>query len=159
MSELIFVDTNVLVYVRDASEVEKQPRAQAWMSALWRTRRGRLSVQVLEEFYVTVTQKLKPGLSRAAAREDARALAAWRPIALEMEVVEVGWALQDRHRLSFWDSLIIAAAAQAGCRYLLTEDLQDGQEFDGVRVIDPFKNAPADYLRIEDANAAGDSVG
>ena len=64
MSAKVFVDTNILVYCRDASEPEKQEQALAWMAGLWQTGRGRLSFQVLQEFYVTVTQKLKPGLDQ-----------------------------------------------------------------------------------------------
>ena len=71
MSATVFVDTNVLVYVRDVAEKEKQRRAAEWMAALWETRLGRLSTQVLQEYYVTVTAKLEPPRSR----EDARAAA------------------------------------------------------------------------------------
>ncbi|MBI4539827.1 MAG: hypothetical protein HY704_10010 [Gemmatimonadetes bacterium] len=79
MTGLVFVDTNILVYSRDASEPEKQPRAMEWLELLWRSRRGRISVQVLEEYYVTVTGKLKPGMDRAVARSDVRAFEAWKP--------------------------------------------------------------------------------
>ena len=79
MSENIFVDTNVLVYSRDLSEPAKQPQALAWMNHLWTTRTGRTGFQVLQEFYVTVTQKLVPGLDQETAREDVRSLLAWGP--------------------------------------------------------------------------------
>ncbi len=79
MSDLRFVDTNLLVYAADASEPLKQPRALKWMSCRWSCRTGRLSFQVLQEYYVTVTQKLAPGMEREAARSDVRSLLAWRP--------------------------------------------------------------------------------
>jgi len=79
MSDNIFVDTNVLVYSRDLSEPEKQPQALAWMNHLWSTRTGRTGFQVLQEFYVTVTQKLVPGLDQESAREDVRSLLSWGP--------------------------------------------------------------------------------
>ena len=69
MTELVFVDTNVLVYARDAAAGEKQSRAAAWMVYLWRGRTGRVSFQVLQEYYVTLTRKLKPGLHQEADRK------------------------------------------------------------------------------------------
>lgn len=142
MPDPVFVDTNVLVYARDASHAEKQTRAAAWMQHLWATRSGRLSVQVLQEFYVTVTAKLSPGMSQADARRDVRALFAWRPLTLGGPEMEGAWVVQDRYSLSWWDALIVTATQSAGCRFLLTEDLQDGQELDGVRVVNPFTHEP-----------------
>jgi predicted nucleic acid-binding protein len=124
MSADVFVDTNVLVYARDASETAKQKLAASWMEQLWRTGRGRLSFQVLEEFYVTVTQKLRPGLNPESARSDVRSLLAWQPIALDAQLMDGAWSLQDRYATSWWDALIVSAAQRSGCRYLLTEDLQ-----------------------------------
>jgi predicted nucleic acid-binding protein len=142
MTEKIFVDSNVLAYARDASEREKQPRAIEWMEHLWRSKAGRVSVQVLQEFYVTVTRKLKPGLAPEAARADVRELMAWHPTTLDARILEGAFEAEDRHRLSFWDALIVSAARAGACDYLLTEDLQDGQSFDGLVVIDPFRNKP-----------------
>ncbi len=135
----VFVDTNVLVYARDASDMGKQAIAAAWMEHLWTSAGGRLSVQVLQEYYVTVTRKLDPGLSSEEAREDVRDLAAWRPLRLDQPIVEAAWRMEDRYGLSFWDSLIVAGAQAAGCEALLTEDLQHGLDIDGLRVADPFR--------------------
>lgn len=146
MSGDVFVDTNVLVYSRDASEPEKQAAALGWLGALWQERAGRLSTQVLHEFYVTVTERLDPGLDRAAARGDVRSLLIWRPVSLDATVLEGAWTAQDRYRISFWDALIVAAAQVSGCTYLLTEDLQDGQDLDGVHVVDPFQRSPEAVL-------------
>ena len=74
MTATCFVDTNLLVYARDAKEASNQPLAEAWLATLWRLRRGRLSYQVLHEYYVTVTRKLRPGLPVQDARDDVRAL-------------------------------------------------------------------------------------
>jgi predicted nucleic acid-binding protein len=137
----VFVDTNVLVHARDASEPEKQPQAAAWIDHLWRTRTARLSFQVLQEYYATTTRKLKPGLPPERARADVRDLLAWRPVSVGMEVLEAGWSVEDRFGLSCWDALIVAAARIAGCEYLLTEDLQHGAEFEGLRVVSPFRAA------------------
>lgn len=137
----VFVDTNVLVYARDASEPEKQPVALAWIERLWREQRGRLSYQVLHEFYVTVTGKLDPGLPSDDARQEVRALLAWRPLSPDQATLSRAWEVQDRYGFSFWDASIVAAAQLSGCGLLLTEDLQDGQELDGLRVVDPFRHA------------------
>ncbi len=142
MSATIFVDTNVLVYRRDANQGEKQARARAWMERLWARRIGRLSFQVLQEYYVTVTAKLSPGLDSESARSDVRSLLSWHPITIDRRVMEGAWVIQDHYRLSWWDALIVAAAQVADCRFLLTEDLQDGQELGEVRVVSPFKNSP-----------------
>lgn len=136
----VFVDTNVLVYAVDAADPRKHRAAQAWKTELWKSRRGRLSFQVLQEFYVTVAQK-RPA-ARAQARAEVRDLLTWRPVAMDGPLLERGWAAQDRYRLSFWDALIVAAAQAASCRYLLTEDLQAGQDLDGVVVVNPFLRDP-----------------
>lgn len=142
----VFVDTNVLVYLRDAAAARKQRHAAEWMTALWETRRGRLSAQVLHEYYVTVTRKLAPGLPAEDAREDVVALRSWNPLPLGAALLDHAWRLEDRFKLPFWDSLIAAAAHRSGCTWLLSEDFQDGRDLDGVRVIDPFKTAPGALL-------------
>lgn len=140
--ETWFVDTNVLVYARDASEGAKQDWARRWLEYLWRSRTGRLSYQVLDEYYVVVTEKLKPGLDREQARADMRDLMVWSPLPTTSATIETAWTIQDRHRLSWWDCLIVAAAQTAGCTWLLSEDFEHGRVFEGVRVVDPFQMAP-----------------
>jgi predicted nucleic acid-binding protein len=132
MTAKVFVDTNVLVYSRDASEPHKQAQAMAWMAHLWHTKTGKLSYQVLQEFYITVTAKLQPGLDPENARKDVRALLAWRPIVVNDRVFENAWLIQDRCQLSWWDSL--------------TEDLQADQEFGSLRVTNPFHVDPASLV-------------
>lgn len=138
----VFVDTNVLVYARDTTDAEKHDRALRWMAVLWAERAGTLSWQVLHEYYVTVTRKLRPGREVGAAREDVASLVAWNPVALDLTTVDAAWSFQERFDLSWWDALIVAATRVGGSTYLLTEDLQDGQVFDGVRVVSPFVHAP-----------------
>jgi predicted nucleic acid-binding protein len=142
MSVPIFVDTNVLIYARDTSEPEKRPRAEAWMSQLWSSRQGRVSFQVLHEYYTTVTRKLHPGLTPDEAQADVRDLWAWRPLLLDAEVMEGAWAIERRFGLHFWDALIVASAGAAACSHVLSEDLQHGQDLDGVRVVSPFLVEP-----------------
>jgi predicted nucleic acid-binding protein len=136
MTGPIFVDTNVFIYAVDLADPQKQQAAQSWLSGLWKTRRGRLSLQVIHEFYAKVCRK-NPSV-RDQARAEARALFAWRPVPMDTVLVEDAWKLQDRYQLSFWDALIVAAAKSITCSALLTEDLQSGQDFDGVLVVNPF---------------------
>ncbi len=138
MSALVFVDTNVLVYWRDVSDAPKQSRATEWLDVLWREQRGRLSTQVLSEFYAVVTRKSSFRMPADEAWRDVLSFSAWKPQALNVAVLERAHAIERRHRISWWDSLIVAAAQAQGCAALLTEDLQDGAAFDDVVVRNPF---------------------
>jgi predicted nucleic acid-binding protein len=140
----VFVDANVLVYARDLSEGPKQERALAWLEHLWEMRSGRLSYQVLHEYYVTVTRKLRPGLPPADARADVRDLLAWGPIPVHADLLESAWRVEARSQVSFWDSLVLAAARSAGCSHLLTEDLTNGRKIGGVTVASPFAYEPGE---------------
>ncbi len=138
----VFVDTNVLVYARDTSDREKHQGARSWMEHLWVSGSGRISFQVLHEYYATVTRKLDPGLSRREARRDVEDLLAWSPIPSDERILEAGWDVEERFGLSFWDAMVVGAATVAGCDHLLTEDLQDGAELGSVTVVSPFRLAP-----------------
>ncbi len=140
MSALAFVDTNVFLYAVDDANLQKQHAAREWTSELWKTRRGRTSFQVLQEFYAKAIQKSLA--SRQAARAEVKDLLAWRPVPIQAGILLEGWKVQDRYQLSFWDSLIVAAAKAASCQYLLTEDLNAGQDLDGVIVVNPFRSTP-----------------
>ena len=141
MTAPIFVDTNVLIYALDKADLRKQQAARVWRAELWKSGCGRISYQVLQEFYVKVTQKW-PG-ARKQARAEVRDLLAWQPIPVDAALLEHGWRIQDRYRLSYLDALVVAAARAASCRYLLTEDLQADQDLDGVVVVNPFLRDPA----------------
>jgi predicted nucleic acid-binding protein len=71
-------------------------------------------------------------------------LLAWRPLAVDERLLEGAWLLQDRHKLSWWDALIVAAAQSAGCRYLLSEDFQEGYDWGDMTVVNPFRTGPKD---------------
>lgn len=141
MTAPVFVDTNVFIYALDEADLKKHEAALRWRTELWKSRLGRISYQVLQEFYAKVIQKW-PG-AREAARSEVRDLLAWAPVSINAELVERGWEIQDRYQLSFSDALIVAAAKAAACQYLLTEDLQPGQNLDGIVVISPFSVTPA----------------
>ena len=138
MTGPVFVDTNVLVYRHDSSEAARQSRADDWHTFLWHRRLGRLSFQVLQELYATLTRGRGLGLDRAAARAIVANYLQWQPIRIDAGMLRRAWLLEERYGLSFWDALIVAAAQVAECPTLLTEDLQHGQDLDGVRVVDPF---------------------
>ena len=149
MTGPVFVDTNVLVYRLDASNQSKQSRAENWIAYLGHHRAARISFQVLQELYATLTRKVKPAFDAEKARAIVRDLAGWQPVAADLAILERAWRIQERYILSWWDALIVAAAHSAACSALLTEDLQHGQLLGQVRVIDPFASpelAPQEVL-------------
>jgi predicted nucleic acid-binding protein len=136
MTAPVFVDSNIFLYAVDEADPRKQRVARDWRAELWKSRLGRVSFQVLNEFYVNAV-RLNPDASDQA-RAEVRDLLGWNPVVVDATIMERGWKLQDRYQLSFWDSLIVAAAKTASCGFLLTEDLQDGQKLDTVEVVNPF---------------------
>jgi predicted nucleic acid-binding protein len=141
-ASIVFVDTNVLLYSEDVADATKHRRARDWLQVLWQRRCGRLSMQVLNEFYVNATRKLRPAMPAGDARAEVRRYQRWQPWINDHATVETAWALESRYQLNFWDALMAAAALQQGCDLLLTEDLQHGQQLDGVRVVNPFVLGP-----------------
>jgi predicted nucleic acid-binding protein len=133
-----FVDTNVLVYAHDSSETRKQPLARALLETLWETRTGAISTQVLQELYVVATGKFNPPMSRHAAREVVSLYGEWPTVHVDTDLILAASNLEERHRVSFWDALIVEAARRAGATRLVTEDLQAGRRFGDVRIEDPF---------------------
>ncbi|NJD33016.1 MAG: PIN domain-containing protein [Gammaproteobacteria bacterium] len=141
MTGLVFVDTSVLLYAVDTRDASKHLAARDWMDRLWRERSGRTGVQVLSEFYVNTTRVLAPGLSREEAWDHVSALMEWNPQPVDARVLDLGHQIHVRHGLSWWDSLVVAAAHAQGCALLLTEDLQHGGVYSGVTALDPFRAA------------------
>jgi predicted nucleic acid-binding protein len=133
-----FVDANVFVYAEDASAGVKRRKASDLLARLWEARGGCLSVQVLQEFFVTVTQKVPKPMSADAAEERVRDLSRWTVFAPTARDVLSAIAVARRHRLSFWDAMIVEGAVQLGCTTLWTEDLQDGSRLSGVTIRNPF---------------------
>jgi len=137
--EPTFVDTNVLVYAYDADAGAKHQSARSHLRALWQNESGVISTQVLQEFYVSVTRKLGQPLPRQTAREVIATYGAWPVHRPDVGDLLAASELEERHQLSFWDALIVVSARRAGARSLLTEDLQDGQRFEEVEVVSPFR--------------------
>jgi predicted nucleic acid-binding protein len=144
----VFVDTNVFVYRFDTTEPDKHRRCAEWLDQLWADRSGRVSRQVQHELYTTLSRKL--AMPRNEARRVVASLEAWRPLIPGRDDQEAAWRLEDRFALAWWDALIVASAQRCGARVLLTEDLQHGQDFDGLRVVNPFRASPDDGLAVHD---------
>ena len=151
---MIFVDTNVFIHARQAREPVKQRLAKAWLDHAWREQSGRTSVQVLSEYYVNVTRKIDPPRDPHDAWDDVKALMTWNPAPVDRALLEAGHNVEARYRLSWWDALIVAAAQLQGCTLLLTEDLQDGANYDGVTVRSPFTLAVAEAASAYQAGPA-----
>jgi predicted nucleic acid-binding protein len=139
MSGIAFVDSNVLIYAHDRDAGSKRELARALCSQLWTEHAGVLSVQVLQEFFVTVTRKLKTPIARAQAREVVRTYAPWVISPTTPETVLRATELSETAGIDFWDALIVAAAEQSGAETLYSEDLNDGQLIAGVRVVNPLR--------------------
>lgn len=133
-----FVDTNVLVYAHDTSAGLKHEQAKTLMQTLWQTQTGCLSIQVLQEFYVTVTQKVKRPLSPQTTAQIMQELQVWHMHTPKPEDVLSAIQLQTRYQISFWDAMIIQSAVQLKCSTLWSEDLNAGQVYLGVSVENPF---------------------
>lgn len=138
MTAPVFVDTNVFVYARQSNERVKQPLAAQWIEQLWQNQLGRTSVQVLSELYVSLTHKIRPAPPAVEAWDEVRSLLTWDPQETNAELLARAREVEQRYRLSWWDSLIVAAAQFQDCAVLLTEDLQHGMDYGGVTARNPF---------------------
>ena len=133
-----FVDANVFVYAGDPRDAAKAQRAIAWLDLLWQEQRGRTSVQVLSESYV-VLRRL--ALARGSTQDmwhSVQKYFVWNPLAIDENVLRRAHEIEQRSRISWWDSMVVAAAQIQDCVLLLTEDLQDGMKFGSVTVRSPF---------------------
>lgn len=142
MAAVAFVDSNILIYAHDLDAGVKRERAVAKLRELWDSGSGRLSVQVLQEFYFNVTQKLATPVARSTAREVIKTYGAWVQHATTVETVTRATEIADLARIAFWDALIVASAEEADADELLSEDLNDGQEIAGIRIVNPLKTGP-----------------
>jgi predicted nucleic acid-binding protein len=130
-----FLDTNILVYAYDLSAGRKHDLAARLVADCWENETGCLSIQVLQEFYVTVTRKLARPLDPAAARQIVADLAHWRLHAPEANDLLQAIDIQQQHKLAYWDAQVVQSALSLGCRQLISE----GQDYGDVRVINPFR--------------------
>lgn len=133
-----FVDANVFVYAGDARDAAKQHRAIAWLDALWEEQHGRTSAQVLSESYVVLTRLARSSGSTLDPWHSVQKYFLWNQLAIDESVLRRAHEVEQRHRISWWDSMIVAAAQLEDCALLLTEDLQDNGVCGTVTVRSPF---------------------
>jgi predicted nucleic acid-binding protein len=136
MTAPCFVDASVLLYARDSRDPLKQARAAEWIDWLWQQRAGRTSVQVLAEFYSMATRL--PGIDADAAWDEARRYMAWTPLPTDEALLRGTREVERRFKLSWWDSMVVAAAQLQDCAIIATVDLEDGTAFGAIKVRNPF---------------------
>ena len=132
-----FLDTNVLVYTDDQDSPNKQAKALELVESMRLSGTGVVSTQVLQEYFVASTRKL--GVPAEIARRKAELFARLDVVILDLSHIIGAIDLHRLHGLSFWDALVLRAAADAGCTVLYSEDLNPGQRIDGVEVVNPFQ--------------------
>ncbi len=133
----VFLDTNVIVYAHDFDEPRKRKVATDILFRALRSRHGVISAQVMGESFVSFVKKV--GLTSEEAAAEVRQLAQFRVVELSASLVLRGLEIKASFGLSYWDSLIIAAAERASCPVVFSEDLNDGQQYGTVAVVNPFK--------------------
>jgi predicted nucleic acid-binding protein len=131
-----FLDTNILLYCDDAADSRKQKRASELVLEHRSQRTGVVSLQVLQEYFVNATRKL--GIGVVLARQKVEAYSRFEVVEPVASDVFAAIDLHRLHQISYWDALVVHCARKAGCRVVMTEDLQSGQEIDGVRIVNPF---------------------
>lgn len=132
-----FIDTNVLVYTDDHDEPEKQGKALDLLARARREGTGVVSTQVVQEYFSAVTRKL--GVDPKLARRKVELFARHHLVLVDLTDVLAAIDLHVVHGLAFWDALVVSAAKRAGCRVLYSEDLQAGQTFEGLEIVNPFR--------------------
>ncbi|HEX6866962.1 MAG TPA: PIN domain-containing protein [Caulobacteraceae bacterium] len=130
----------------DLGDRTKHEIAQAWLRRLGSFDLATMSPQVLNEAYFVLTHKHGLHPEHDGVRSTLLDLSRWVTAPLDLDVIQAGWLLQDRYGVRIWDALLLASANAAGCRYFLSEDLNDGQRYGGVEAINPFRHAPEDVL-------------
>lgn len=134
-----FLDTNILVYAWEKGDSPRKQTASRLLDELTETNQLRLSTQVLQELYVTLTRKVRPARKSAEAMAILDHLSEWPVTVIGMDSIRAAARLSESATLSFWDALIITSAAQAGAQTLYSEDLNHGQLIHGVRIVNPFR--------------------
>jgi predicted nucleic acid-binding protein len=138
MSDRYFVDTNILMYAHDATAGVKHERAKALVEGLWRQRSGVVSTQVLQELAVNLRRKAARPLDTKATREIVTDYLTWEVVVNGGDSILGALELEERFRISFWDALVIHAAQASGAEVLYSEDLSAGQQYGGLRVVNPL---------------------
>ena len=136
--ELEFVDTNIFVYAYDLSTGEKHKTALALVKQLWDSHQGCISIQVLQELFVSLTRKINPPLNTEIAAQIVQDLSTWQTYVPGKEDVLQAIEITKQFNISFWDAMIIQSAIRAGCKQIWSEDLNDTQIYGQARILNPF---------------------
>ena len=136
MTSKIFIDTNVLVYALDKAEPEKQKKARELLRKTESGRLGVISTQVLQEYYVVATQKMK--VEPELAKRIISSLSKFEVVVINQPIIEKAIDISISNKITFWDALIVSSAAAARCRIIWTEDLNHGQSINKIKIENPF---------------------
>lgn len=139
----VFVDTSVLILSEDGADAARREHVMGWLRILWQRRLGRVSSQVLNDFYRSITTRVAPPMPNGDARAEVRRYQRWAPWAIDHATVESAWSLESRFALPYADALIVAAAKAQGCETLLSLSLPHGQLYDSITIVDPLRATPA----------------
>jgi len=135
----VFLDSNIIVYAYDRHEPDKLAKAQSLLKSGIAQENAVVSSQVLGEFFVVVTQRIKEPLSADEAMRIIEILSVLPVVEIDLSLVKHAIETHKIYGISYWDSLILAAAEYTGCCKLISEDLSDGQEYNGIIVENPFR--------------------
>src|SRR5262245_12172968 len=139
MTAPCFVDASVFLHARDPRDPVRQARAAEWIDWLWQQRAGRTSVQVLAEFYAATTRQL--GLDPDLAWDEVKRYLAWTPLPTDEALLRGAREIERRYKLSWWDSMVVAAAQLQDCAVIASDDLPDGMSFGALTVRNPFTSS------------------
>lgn len=134
-----FIDTNVLVYAHDVTAGAKTGQAAKLIDDLWESGEGCLSLQVLQEFFVNITRKVSKPLPPSVVADIIEKLGSWTTHSPTTKDLLAAIDIHGRRKISLWDALVIRSASRLGCKILWTEDLKDGETYEGVRIRNPFR--------------------
>lgn len=146
MKDRFFLDTNIFVYAHDGQDREKQSVSRRLIFDAIKNESGVISAQVLSEFWVTVTRKIPDPLPLDSAMRAIELYGSLDIKEIDYQLVLSAISLQKKYLLSYWDSLIISAAKGSMCRILYSEDLNSGQDIEGVVVVNPFQSGEKSLL-------------
>jgi predicted nucleic acid-binding protein len=134
----VFLDTNILIYAYDASAGQKNRKAKDTLVKLWNSKRGIISIQVMQEFFVNVTSKIQYPIDTDSAEVIIKDLFQWEVVVNDEASILKAIDIHIEYKFSFWDAMILQAAVNGGAKLLYTEDMIHGQEVQGVRIVNPF---------------------
>lgn len=138
----VFVDTSVLLFSEDGARPPEREQVLAWLRQLWTQRSGRVSMQVLSDFYVLATRRVNPPMPQGDVRAEVRRYQHWQPWAVDQATLESAWSLESRFGLPFADALVVASAKAQGCTRLLSLSLPHEAQYDSVQVLNPLVATP-----------------